>query len=268
MLHHILPLIPEHSIYVEPFFGGGAVYWAKQPARQEVINDVKGEVVNFYEVLKTRFDDLQTLISRTPYARKMQQKAKFILQNEWLFAELPLQRAWAFYVAANQSFSSDLYGAWSFSNSCNCAVRFQNKKIQLSQDLVKRLENTDIECKMADQIISRRDTPETFVYADPPYLNADQSCYSGYTNEHFRCDLDALAAMKGKFLLSCYPSSILDEYVEKYSWDSREVEMPMTASLLHKEHRGKRRKKIEVLTANYPLSEVNYDLFSCAGYKP
>lgn len=39
MLRHILPLIPDHETYVEPFFGGGAVFWAKQPVNQEIIND-------------------------------------------------------------------------------------------------------------------------------------------------------------------------------------------------------------------------------------
>ena len=39
MLRDILPLIPEHQIYVEPFFGGGAVFWAKEPTKCEVIND-------------------------------------------------------------------------------------------------------------------------------------------------------------------------------------------------------------------------------------
>ena len=47
MLPHILPLIPEHQIYVEPFFGGGAVFWAKQPAKAEIINDFNANVVNF-----------------------------------------------------------------------------------------------------------------------------------------------------------------------------------------------------------------------------
>ncbi|GJQ05738.1 DNA adenine methylase [Capnocytophaga canimorsus] len=56
MLPHILPLIPEHQIYVEPFFGGGAVFWAKEPAKSEIINDFNANVVNFYEVLKTDFE--------------------------------------------------------------------------------------------------------------------------------------------------------------------------------------------------------------------
>ncbi len=55
MLKEILPIIPKHKIYVEPFFGGGAVFWAKEPAVTEVINDTNMRVVNFYEVLKHDF---------------------------------------------------------------------------------------------------------------------------------------------------------------------------------------------------------------------
>ncbi len=59
MLSVILPMIPEHSIYVEPFFGGGAVFWAKEPAQVEFINDINGEVANFYRVLQTDYDALK-----------------------------------------------------------------------------------------------------------------------------------------------------------------------------------------------------------------
>jgi DNA adenine methylase len=56
----ILKLIPEHKIYVEPFIGGAAVYFAKEPAPCEVINGTNGELVNFYEVMKRDFPSLQS----------------------------------------------------------------------------------------------------------------------------------------------------------------------------------------------------------------
>lgn len=59
MLKEIEPCIPEHRIYVEPFFGGGAVFFAKQPSEAETINDINAMVVNFYEVCKTDFDALK-----------------------------------------------------------------------------------------------------------------------------------------------------------------------------------------------------------------
>ncbi|PIX06781.1 MAG: methyltransferase, partial [Flavobacteriales bacterium CG_4_8_14_3_um_filter_35_10] len=53
MLKHILPMIPRHMTYVEPFFGGGAVFWAKPQSEVEIINDYNANVANFYVQLKT-----------------------------------------------------------------------------------------------------------------------------------------------------------------------------------------------------------------------
>nr|DAS50173.1 MAG TPA: DNA adenine methylase [Caudoviricetes sp.] len=65
MLPHILPLIPQHKIYTEPFFGGGAVFWAKEQTKTEIINDFNANVFNFYKVLKTDFEELRMLIEKT-----------------------------------------------------------------------------------------------------------------------------------------------------------------------------------------------------------
>ena len=62
MLQHILPLIPEHKIYTETFFGGGAVFFAKEKADSEIINDTNASVINFYKVCKTNFDALKLKI--------------------------------------------------------------------------------------------------------------------------------------------------------------------------------------------------------------
>lgn len=44
LIKHLLPLIPEHNLYAEPFFGGGALFWAKEPSNVEVINDTNREL--------------------------------------------------------------------------------------------------------------------------------------------------------------------------------------------------------------------------------
>lgn len=55
MVNTILPLIPVHKVYVEPFFGGGAIFFAKEQSQAEIINDLNGEIVNFYKVVCTDF---------------------------------------------------------------------------------------------------------------------------------------------------------------------------------------------------------------------
>jgi DNA adenine methylase len=78
MLPYILPLIPEHKIYIEPFFGGGAVFWAKEPAKIEFINDSNSEVINFYRVLKFRFPELKKEIEATLHSEFQQKQARQI----------------------------------------------------------------------------------------------------------------------------------------------------------------------------------------------
>lgn len=102
MLKYILPLIPSHSIYVEPFFGGGAVFFAKEPAKVEFINDHDAEVINFYSVVKRKFKSLKKEIDITLHSEHQQKKAKEIYLNPKGHSEV--KRAWALWVLSHQSF--------------------------------------------------------------------------------------------------------------------------------------------------------------------
>lgn len=48
----IIDLIPTHQIYVEPFFGSGAIFFNKQPCKIEIINDLDTQLINGYKYLK------------------------------------------------------------------------------------------------------------------------------------------------------------------------------------------------------------------------
>lgn len=249
MLSSILPLIPDHNVYTEPFFGGGAVFWSKEPSKCEVINDVNMNIVNFYEVLKHDFFALRKLVESTLHSRETYKKALIIYDSPWLFPDQPVVRAWAFYVVTNQGFSCKI-GTWGYDKSKR-AKTIQNKIDSFKEELSERLKNVQIEQNDAHKVILSRDTPETFHYVDPPYINTNQGHYGGYEETHFRRDLDALAQVKGKFLLSTYPSEILTEYTLKYNWYTKQVEKTLSASNGNK--LTARKKKIEVLTANYPI---------------
>ena len=66
MVSTILPLIPPHKIYVEPFLGGAAIFFAKKPSDFECINDLNGALVTFYQVVVSDFAILRKLIVETP----------------------------------------------------------------------------------------------------------------------------------------------------------------------------------------------------------
>jgi len=248
MLKHILPLIPPHKIYTESFFGGGAVFFAKEPVESEVINDRFNLAIVFYKQVRTNFEALRAKVEATLFARKSYMKAKFICENPTL--DSPLMQAWAFYIGTAMGFSCQI-GSWGYDKYGKRVKAFLNKKMQFNHEISNRLENAQIENNDACQVIQSRDTEDTFHYADPPYIDSNQGHYGGYTEQHFKDLLDTLSNVKGKFLLSSYPSEILEKYTTENGWYTKVFDKPLSA---RKSEDGKARgRKIEVLTANYPI---------------
>ena len=245
MLKYILPMIPYHTIYVEPFFGGGAVFWAKEPAKVEFINDKNAEVINFYKVLKQRFNDLKKEVDLTLHSEFQQKQAKAIYLSPTGHSEV--KRAWALWVLSHQSFYSILNNTWKCSKSRSLGKQIQDRKEAFTDDYSKRLERTSIFCRDALDAIRKADHEDAFHYIDPPYFNADMGHYGGYTKMDFETLLQLLSTLKGKFMLSSYPSEILSEYTTQHGWKMIEFELPRSAG-------GGR--KVEVLTMNYDVPDA------------
>lgn len=248
MLKHILPLIPKHRIYTEAFFGGGAVFFAKEPSESETINDTNNMVVNFYEIVKIDFDSLKAKVENTLFSRATYTVALTMYKMPHLFSKV--QQAWAFYVGTNMGFSCQI-GSWGYDKYSKRVKAFQNKKLAFDTAISKRIENTQIENTDALKVIQNRDMEDAFHYVDPPYIDSNQGHYGGYHIEDYKKLLETLSDVKGKFLLSSYPSEILSKYTTKNGWHTLVFEKPLSAQ---KSVAGKPRpRKIEVLTANYPI---------------
>lgn len=243
MLKHILPLIPAHTQYVEPFAGGAAVFWAKEPVRSEILNDKNGMVINFYEQLKTNYNKLKQLIDATPYSREAYKRAMVVYDCPYLFD--PVIRAWALWVGTSQGFNHQIASWRSVSQSGGKESRLNyNMRLNFSIELADRLKEVQLESKDAVALIKATDGSDTFFYVDPPYVEADQGHYGGYLQCHFDALLDALAGIRGKFLLSSYPNAKLSEMVKECGWQQRGVDMVLSAS-------NSKKRKVEMLTWNY-----------------
>lgn len=249
LLSTILPLFPKHTTYIEPFVGGGAVFWAKQPSEVEVINDYNRELINFYEVVQNEFVELEKMIRISLHSRSLHADASVIYNNPHMFSRI--KRAWAVWVLAAQSFSSMLDGSWGYDKiKGTTSQKIANKRESFTIDYSIRIQNVQIENTDALRIIRSRDYKDAFHYCDPPYFNSDCGHYDGYSIEDFEALLKLLASIEGKFLMSSYPSPILAKYTKENGWFTRKVEQ--TVSVANGTGTpGK--KKIEVLTANYDL---------------
>lgn len=247
LLKYLLPLIPQHRMYCEPFFGGGAVFFAKRKSDVEVINDINGEVINFYKVIKTKFSELQKEIQSTLHSRELYKKAMEIYKNPEKYSDV--KRAWALWTATNQGFAG-MIGSWGFGKDDSKEAALANKRDAFTKDYEQRLTKVQVESNNAIKVINRCDDKETFIYADPPYIGSDQGHYKGYSESDYRELLDTLAKVKGKFLLSSYPSKILTAYINKYKWKVQKI----TKSIAVTKHTDK--LKTEMIVMNYDPTKM------------
>lgn len=243
----IVSLIPKHKIYCEPFFGGGAVFFAKEPSKIEVINDSNGELINFYRVIKTNYKKLEKEIKCTLHSREHHQVARIVLGYPQLFNEV--KRAWAIWTLASQSFASLLNGTWNYDTEKDRSTKVVNsKRSSFTIDYAKRLEQVQIENNDALRIINVWDNKDAFFYLDPPYINTNQGHYKGYKEDEYEKLLIMLSKIKGKFILSSFPNDMLDKYIKQNKWVTKKIDANLSIGALHNE---RSRRKTEVLTSNY-----------------
>lgn len=205
MAHHIVPLIPKHTVYVEPFAGGAAVFFAKpwpdvsnNHHYREVINDHDGHLINFYRQLRDNGPELIRRLELTLYSEAEHRLAKELDHDD------PIEAARRYFVKINQSFSNVLHGGWGRGvYGRNLAATWANRVTRLPEYL-DRMASVHIACDDALKIIRQWDSPQTFFYCDPPYPGSDQGHYAGYTLDDFRALVDTLDACDGSFILSNY----------------------------------------------------------------
>lgn len=261
----ILELIPEHKLYSEVYFGGGAIYFAKEPC-QSVINDTNNNLINFYRQLKTNNSELLSEIEATLYAQEEHKIANKLYADKICIEDLhfsseekmKLKKAWAVFVLAHQSYLS-IFGN-TFNTSFNARSggrssinnnpqKFNQKKINMVVNgYAERLQNTTIFNDDAVKVLKKCDTEHTFHYIDPPYFNSDCGHYKGYSADDFELLLNQCAQLKGKFMLSSYPSELLSKHSRLNNWNTIEIEMNKSAGAATGSE-GKR--KVEVITLNY-----------------
>lgn len=252
LVSEILPLIPPHIQYVEPFCGGASLFWAKKPSQHEVINDYDLRVANFWEVLKTDFDELQYMIQTTLHHEVEHQRAKEILQNP---IENKLTYAWAFWVQTQMSFSHKVFAGFAFNNTPN-RTGLKSKRELICEEVFNRLKTVEIFNRDAIELIKIKDGVDTFFYFDPPYAESDCGHYEKLKGVYYEL-LDLLPTLKGKWLMSSYPSVQLSELRIINSWHTKDTQQNLAVSGKH--NGGK--VKTECLTWNYQLTGQTLALF-------
>ena len=235
----ILELIPQHKIYVEPFAGGAAVYWYKDRSQKEILNDLDFDLINFYKCVKYYAYELEFIIKSIHYNRVTLKNGYDLMKCPHNTDFINITRAAVFWYCQNSSYNG--------TGTSGYSSRADNKKDYINYDYQNRLSDTDIFCTNAIDVIIAYDSPDTLFYLDPPYFNASQCYYANLTKDDYINLLDILTNIKGKFILSGYPSFLLHQYSQLFKWKTARFEMPLSSCL----GVGIMRNKVEELTTNF-----------------
>lgn len=248
----ILEHLPQHRVYVEPFGGAASVLLRKSRSYAEVYNDLDGTVVNLFRVLRSeRSSELIDVLRLTPFARD-----EFALAYEP--ATDPVEAARRLVVRSFMGFGSNGHNrstgfrANSNRSGTTPAHDWANYPDALAL-IVQRMRGVVVENRDALEVMATHDGPETLHYVDPPYVfdtRADLSKDYAHelTDDDHRALLVFLKTLKGKVVLSGYPSAIYDDALA----DWRRIERPALADGA--------RERIEVLWKNPAASGP--DLFT------
>jgi DNA adenine methylase len=258
----IASLLPDHRVYFEPFAGSAAVLCAKRPSTHEVLNDIDGNVVTFFKVLRDQTEDLYRACALTPYARE-----------EYLAATLDdedlddLERARRFFVRCTQGFNANggaQHVGWSNGTrqrGSSQAVSVRDAADRLTT-VAQRLRSVVVDNRRAEDLMPAYDGSDCVIYADPPYLGATRSALDAQKrrSKNYAHDLtgddehrvlaESLHDLKeATVFLSGYHSELYDELYG--DWWTAEVSVQRPTS---NRAGGTGERAVEVLWSNRPIA--------------
>lgn len=220
----IIAQFPPHRIYTETFGGGASVLMRKPRSYAEVYNDMDGELVNLFKVVRDRGDEFRKVLHLTPFARD-----EFFAAYEP--TEDPMERARRTVILAYMGFGSNSVVKFSgFRSNANRSgttpAHDWSHYPDCVPDMVERLRGVIIENRDAMEIMDANNKPDALHYVDPPYVLSTRSYGKGgyrheMTDEQHRELAGFLNGLKGAIVLSGYPSPLYDELYanwERLEW--------------------------------------------------
>ena len=250
----IAAALPPHRHYVEPFAGSLAVLLAKAPSRMETVNDLNGDLMNFWRVLRDQPADLERACALTPHSRAERQAAL-----DDLHGLTDLERARRVWIRLTQGRAGHLgrRTGWRYycdpRGSATPLAAYLDTYVSRIPTAARRLHSVSLECRPAVDVIAEYGVhSEVLIYADPPYLGSVRTANRGIAYEHEMRDetshkelADVLHAARAAVVVSGYHSPL---YAELYDgWHQAEISTSSGHAI--------DRFRTEVLWSNRPLTQ-------------
>jgi DNA adenine methylase len=233
----LVSLMPPHTHYVEPYAGGLAVLFAKAcEGISEVVNDLNGDLTNFWRVLQdvALFRQFKRQVQATPFSQPEWEEAKAFLSQP---RKQQVKRAVTFFVLCRQSLAGRCTDFATLSR--NRVRRGMNEQVSAwlaavdgLPEVHARLRRVVVLNQPALDVIRAQDGPDTLFYLDPPYLPQTKTASAfgplEMTAEQHQELLDLIVGVQGKVMLSGYASRLYDTRLA--SWSRHEFRLPNNAA--------------------------------------
>lgn len=217
----IINHFPEHQTYLEPFFGSGAVLFSKPRSSLETVNDIDGEVVNLFRIIRERPDELARSIRLTPHSREEYYQSYEEVQDELERARRLIVRLWQ-----GRGGKTSHRTGWRSMIEMNGPLpgkewlRFPEKIAAVAERLI----GVQIENQPAVELIQRYSRQNVLIYADPPYILSTRTT-SSYKHEMTEEDheelLDVLEDHPGPVILSGYTHPLYDDKLKDWRRETK-----------------------------------------------
>ncbi len=251
LVDKLVDLVPQHRIYVEVFCGGGHLFFNKPRSQREVLNDIDGELVNLFMVLRDQGEALAERCAGIPYSRELYDTFRQEIRKD-TGPEDGVERAARFAYILESAFAGGFYKGWGYSRQAD------RDRVHVWQDwpgrlewFRRRLQGVAIDRSDFEVCLKNWDSPETFFYLDPPYTwrPEGQYRYEFQPWDHRRLR-KTLEAVKGFWLLT-YPD---EPWVRQLyeGFPMRKLASPTTsAGITHRTEGVQRSPMAQLAITNY-----------------
>lgn len=217
----------EKMVYLEPFLGSGAVFFNKNPGAAETINDLDNDVVNLFQILRDRPDDLKRVLELTPYSREEYDKS-------FEPCEDPLEKARRYMVKTTQAIGAKLgHGKCGWRNhkqmktgGTACKWGGITETIDAAASRLRGSTTNLVQIEKMDALllIERYNTPDALIYIDPPYVRSTRKSGALYSHEMTDEDqkrlLEIIVSSKAKIIISGYDNAMYNETLKEWRTDT------------------------------------------------
>ncbi|WP_028590334.1 DNA adenine methylase [Paenibacillus massiliensis] len=230
MANWIISHMPQHMTYLESFFGSGAVLFSKPRSQIETVNDLDGEIVNLFRVIRERPDELANAIRWTPHSRQEYYESYHPADDDLERARRLVVRLWQ-----GRGGKTAHRTGWRSMIEPNGPLpgkewlSFPDKVYAVAE----RLQGVQIECQAAAELLLRYRRPDVLVYADPPYVQSTRTTtsYRYEMTDQDHCELlNILDDHPGPVLLSGYAHPLYDDRLQHWNRETRRAKAEGGAS--------------------------------------